>query len=286
MVWPDGYTQRLIKVAADQKLVVRYQDATEPKEREEENDQDTILRQSDNPGLDYTHIENDYIDFQKEPLIPYMFSRLGPAVAIGDVNGDGRDDLFLGGARGTSAQLYLQQESGSFVKSGDQPWQKDKAFEDIDAIFFDANTDGLEDLYVVSGGNSISPASVQLQDRLYLNTGSGTFIKADNMLPRMYSSGSTVKAADYDQDGDQDLFIAGRHVPGQYGAAAQSYILRNDGDNFTNVTADIAPGLVKPGTLTDAEWVDFNSDGTSDLVIAGEWMPVRFFANQSPRCKQ
>ncbi|MCW9707949.1 VCBS repeat-containing protein [Fodinibius salsisoli] len=286
VIWPDGYRQQLTAIPANQTLTLRYRDASKPRETERASSGNPFFRQAHNLGIDYTHTENNYNDFAKEPLIPYMHSRLGPAVAIGDVNHDGRDDIFLGGARGSAAQLYLQQEDGTFAVSGGQPWQDDDAYEDIDATFFDANGDELCDLYVVSGGNSFSPTSAQLQDRLYLNTGSGSFIKADDMLPRMYTSGSTVKEGDFDADGDQDLFVAGRQVPGQYGGDAESYILRNDGGNFTNVTADIAPDLVKPGSLTDGVWIDFNRDGALDLIIAGEWMPIRFFANQSGRFQE
>lgn len=279
--WPDGRHQLLTGLEADRDITIRYKDARDSLGIKKASSGTPYFTEVDELDIDYRHRENRYIDFNNEPLLPRMLSRLGPAAASGDINDNGRQDLFLGGAAGQAGQLFIQQSDGTFSLSDQaQPWRKDASLEDTGALFFDVNSDGAMDLYVVSGGNSYSPASVQLQDRLYLNSGDGRFVKTDNMLPDMYTSGSTVTAADFDGDGDQDLFVAGSHVPGRYPAPAKSYILRNDGDSFTDVTADLAPGLVEPGLLTDAEWVDFNSDENIDLVITGTWMPVRFFENK------
>lgn len=282
VIWPDGRFQILENIEANQTLTLNYEDARSNSQKEEKTGRKsrTLMTKASDLGIDYEHRENGYVDFNNEPLLPYMLSRLGPGAAVGDINNDNREDIYLGGATGQAGKLFVQQENGTFRESGEaQPWQDDGSYEDTDALFLDANGDGRQDLYVVSGGNSYPPASEQLQDRLYLNSGNGNFVKADNMLPRMYTSGSVVKAADYDDDGDQDLFVGGRHVPGQYPKAAQSYILRNDGGKFTNITESIAPELVKPGLLTDAVWVDFNNDGELDLVTTGIWMPVSFFEN-------
>ncbi|SHF17425.1 Repeat domain-containing protein [Fodinibius roseus] len=278
--WPDGRYQLLTDLEADRDITLRHENSRDASRPGTPPGQAQFFAEVDDLGIDYRHRENQYVDFNNEPLLPRMLSRLGPGAATGDVHNNGRRDLFLGGAAGEAGRLFIQQPDGTFRQSDhEQPWQEDASREDTGALFFDANGDGAMDLYVVSGGNSYSPASDRLQDRLYLNSGDGRFVKTDNMLPDMYTSGSAVKAADYDGDGDRDLFVAGRHVPGRYPSPAKSYILRNEGSGFTDVTAEAAPGLVEPGLVTDAEWVDFNGDGTLDLVVTGIWMPVSFFEN-------
>ena len=218
----------------------------------------------------------------RESLLPHKMSDLGPAMAVGDVNNDGLEDFYIGGAKGFSGKLYLQTNDG-FKASANQPWSEDINCEDVKATFFDADNDGDLDLYVVSGSNEYDEGSPYLQDRLYLNDGSGNFKKDKTALPEMRESGSCVEAGDYDGDGDMDLFVGGRQNPGKYPLPASSHILRNDSKpgavRFTDVSATVIPQLNNMGMVTDAVFTDINGDGKLDLVIVGEWMPVRVFKN-------
>jgi hypothetical protein len=216
-----------------------------------------------------------------------MISRQGPPVAAGDINGDGLDDIFIGGAAGVPGRLFIQRKDGSFVESTQgQPWEADKAYEDWGALFFDANGDGLLDLYVASGGYQLAPGSALLQDRLYINHGGGRFARDARSLPTILTSTATVRAADFTGDGRPDLFIGGRLSPRNYPAPTRSYLLRNDGGHFTDVTEEVAPELAHPGgMITDAVWIDFDGDGRLDLVTVGEWMPIQFYRNDGKRLR-
>src|SRR5262249_47381204 len=206
-------------------------------------------------ALPFVHKEETFVDFEREPMIPKMVSLDGPDLAVADVNGDGLDDIFIGGAKNQPGVLLMQQSSGRFLRSNAGLFEQDSVSEDLGAVFFDANGDGRPDLYVVSGGNEFSAMAPALQDRLYLNDGNGRFHKAAGTLPLEDVSGRPVAAADYDGDGDVDLFVGGRVVPWHYGADPRSMLLQNDGrGHFTPLTTRPAPALVAAGLLTDPVW--------------------------------
>jgi hypothetical protein len=241
-------------------------------------------------GINFKHTENEFVDFKRELLIPYELSRQGPKMSKGDVNGDGLEDVYIGGAAEQSGSLFLQTAGGRFKISEAQPWLADAIYEDIGSILFDADIDGDLDLYIVSGGNEWSDASPGLQDRLYINNGKGRFSRNDAALPKETYSGSCVTAADFDKDGDLDLFVGARVKPGNYPFSEGNMILRNDISTrdktvrFTNVTGLITgQDFSNTGMVTDASWSDVNRDGWPDLVILGDWMPVKIFGNEKGR---
>jgi hypothetical protein len=207
---------------------------------------------------------------------------------VADVNGDGWDDVFIGGAREQPGQLLLQRPAGGFTAVQQDVFRQDALPEDVGVALFDATGDGRPDLYVVSGGSDFAETAPALQDRLYLNDGRGRFRKVTDRLPTEVSSGSRVVAADYDGDGDADLFVGGRVVPRRYGIDPRSMLLANDGrGRFRDVTAQRAPELEHVGMVTDAVWLDLDADGRLDLVVVGEWMPITVFHNEgSGRLRQ
>jgi hypothetical protein len=231
------------------------------------------------------HEENAYVDFKREYLIPYQLSKQGPKMAKADVNGDGLEDIYIGGAAEQPGAVFLQLENGKFTKSSTQPWLQDAIYEDIGCVFFDADNDRDPDLYVVSGGSEWSGAVPGLQDRLYLNDGKGNFQKSEAIIPAETYSGSCVAAADFDKDGDVDLFVGARVTPGKYPFSEGNMILRNDLDKktgklqFTDITATISREFSAMGMVTDAVWTDINRDAWPDLVVVGDWMPVTIFQN-------
>ena len=282
VTWPDGKVTTRAKVAANERITVRESDARPAPAAAERA---PLLHDvTDSLGLNFVHRENEFVDFDRERLLLRMLSTQGPFIAAADVNGDGLDDMFIGGAKNQPGKLLIQDRDGSFTSSSDKVFEEDAISEDLGAVFFDANGDGFPDLYVVSGGSEYSEGAPALQDRLYLNDGRGNFRKAQNALPREAISGSRVVAADFDGDGAIDLFVGGRVVPGHYGIDPPSMLLRNDGKgHFIDVTARVAPELTHLGMVTDAIWRDLDGDGRPELIIVGEWMPVTIFHNDGGR---
>jgi hypothetical protein len=222
------------------------------------------------------HAEDDYIDFYYERNLPELLSREGPHLAKGDVNGDGLEDVYIGGARDQPGQLYLQTEKG-FVKKEEPVFKQYADFEDVAVLFFDADGDGDLDLFIGAGGNNERTGSRELQHRLYKNDGKGNFEIDTRAFPNNYMNISVAVANDYDEDGDIDLFIGSRSVPYAYGITPQSYLFQNDGSgHFTDV--GLGTDLSKAGMITGAAWADVTGDGKKELVMTGEWMSTRIFS--------
>ena len=282
--WPDGRVSEVGSMIGDQRVTVKQSQSVKGKPEPALSGAPAALLTdvTDRVPLNFTHRENAFNDFEREPLMPKLLSTEGPFMAVADVNGDKLDDVFIGGAKGQPGKLLLQQRDGGFVGSSEEELAKDSLSEDLGAVFFDADGDGHPDLYVVSGGSEYSEGASPLQDRLYLNDGRGNFRQAEGHLPTETASGSRVAAADFDGDGHIDLFVGGRVVPWRYGIDPPSMLLHNDGKgHFTDVTDKVAPMLRHVGMVTDAVWQDLDGDGRPELILVGEWMPITIFKNTS-----
>ncbi|HLZ86284.1 MAG TPA: FG-GAP-like repeat-containing protein [Puia sp.] len=285
--WPNGKMQVLRGVAADQVVKVDIRNAGQRYSFEQPPTAvNTLFRDiTDSVHLQYRHEGRDYIDFNIQKLLPHKLSQYGPAIATGDINGDGLDDLIVGGASFHSAQVFLQGSDGRFTQTALLPDSviSTKKGDDEGLLLFDADGDGDLDLYIAGGGYRYDRNSDAYADRLYVNDGKGHFTPDDKALPANFTSKFCVRAADYDHDGDLDLFISGRVDPWHYPEPVSSYIYRNDSRNghiqFTDVTSTVAKDLVRLGMVCDAIWTDFDGDGWPDLILAGEWMPVTFLRN-------
>ena len=275
--WPTGKVSTLKNVKANQHLKLAENEG-EDKSIPATAEQSTLFSRVD-PLLDYTHVEEGYNDFKRQPLLLTMLTTCGPIMATADVNNDGKTDVFVGGAQGNPGKIFLQNSSGTFNES---VTNFNKDFTDADALFVDIDGDTDLDLYVVSGGyNEYAENDKALQDRIYLNDGKGKFNLATENLPNINGSKSCITAKDFDHDGDLDLFIGGRVIPGKYPVTPESFVLRNNSGRFENITSSIAPALQRIGMVTDAKWLDVNSDRWEDLVVMGEFMAIEVFLNES-----
>ncbi len=286
--WPDGESTIRTNLAANQTVTLSQNeqrpDSTPRAPGPTEGEHRVFRDITDTFPLQLTHLENQFIDFQREPLLPRKLSTEGPRIAVGDVNRDGRQDLYFCAAKGTPGQLLIQTAGGSFVRTAEAVFEKTAISEDVDAAFFDADGDGDLDLYVVSGGNEYSAQAPALLDRLYVNEGRGGFRHVAEALPKVYASGSCVAPADFDGDGDIDLFVGSRSIPWRYGLTPESYLLENNGrGQFAIVTEAVAAELRQVGMVTDARWADVDRDGDPDLVVVGDWMPIKIFLNNGGR---
>jgi hypothetical protein len=281
--WPDGTQQVILNPIANQLLTLDYSN-NEGKQHENTSYKNNFNDITSISNIDFAHTEDLYDDYLFEPLLPYKYSMLGGALAVGDVNGDGLEDFYAGNAAGSKSILYIQNSDATFVEQ-EGPWDNDSSQEDISAVFYDFDSDGDLDLYVTSGGNE----NQDLEDRLYINTKEG-FVKSKTSLPQFKISSKTIAICDYDKDGLMDLFVGGRNVPGNYPTAATSFLLRNIGGKdrelkFEIMESPFGKDSDKIGMVTDAVWADLDGDTWEELILTGEWMPITVYQNDKGKLR-
>jgi hypothetical protein len=291
--WPDNTTSILTDVPVNQTISLEQNGATTIADVTTGSNtaisKEKIFKEiTADLNWEYEHKENRFIDFDRDRLIYHMLSTEGPKIAKGDVNGDGLEDFYISGAKGKAGALYIQNKNGQFDSSNEALFERDAFAEEVDCLFFDADNDNDQDLYVTRGGSEYLSNSKALIDQLYINDGQGNFTRSPQFLPTFkFESTACVRAADYDKDGDQDLFVGIRSLPGYYGKSVNGYILNNNGKGiFSNITKQIAPELYDLGMITDLQWIDYDGDDDEDLIVIGEWMPIQVFENDKGRFKK
>jgi enediyne biosynthesis protein E4 len=289
--WPDDRVTVMTNVKTDQTLALFQKDAVNmPLHLVDtaKSGNPFVKNISSSNLINFVHHEDYFNDFSRDQLIYHMMSTEGPRMCTGDVNGDGLEDLYIGGAKGQPGSLLLQKKNGTFEPVDKALFEADKISEDMDCAMFDADNDGDLDLYVASGGNEMPESSSALSDRLYLNDGIGHFSRSEQLLPAgKYENTSCVRAEDFDKDGTPELFVGIRMKTFLYGAPVSSYLLENDGKgNLRDVTPQIAPELQNAGMVRDMRWEDVDADGDKDMIIVGEWMPVKVFINDRGKFRE
>lgn len=278
--WPNGNETVLRDANVNEKITLFMEDASGKVKEDVKNTVflDDITSKNLIP---FKHVENEFDDFKYQVLLPHKMSQFGPALAVADVNNDGLDDVFVGASIGNQGQLFIQNSRGKFKPNTKGDFNLDIGKEDLDAVFFDIDNDGDNDLYVVSGGNEFKEGNTNYNDRLYINNGKGVFKKSTDLQGNTAISGSVVIPADFDNDGDIDLFVGGRLIPHQYPLPADSKLLENKKGILVDISSSNAPDLKKLGMVTDAIWSDYDNDKDLDLIIVGEWMSITVFNNDN-----
>ena len=292
LVWPDNTFQYLHPDTSQHELSVKWERGLAKFDYRRLSAHNKPLSKtmkdiSAESGMNYTHEENDFNEFNRELLLPKMLGSEGPALAVGDVNGDGLEDVFIGSSKWKASALFLQQKDGSFFRSSQPEFSRDSTYEDVDACFTDVNNDGFPDLVVASGGNEFYSSEEWRQPRIYLNDGKGNMRKLENAFPGIYLTASCIKTCDFNKDGFIDLFIGARATAFAYGKIPTSYLLQNDGTgHFKNVTEQLAKGLSHIGLVTNAAWADINNDHQPDLLLTLEWGGIVAFINDKGNFKK
>jgi enediyne biosynthesis protein E4 len=281
-VWTDGSMEKMTKVSTGQTIIFKHENARGKFDYSIFHDSAPLFENATKTfPLSYKHAENRFVEFNREALIPHMMSAEGPGCATADINQDGKEDIFLGGAKWKRGHIFIQTPAGGFRELPQPILERDSTYEDVDAVFFDADNDSDPDLFVVSGGNEFSGKSNFKQPRLYLNDGKGNFTISGG-LPQIYLTGSCAAVNDFDNDGDMDIFVGARTTTWRYGIKPDSFMLLNDGKgNFSDETQRVAPQLLEFGFVKAAQWTDIDNDRDADLVIAAEWSPISIFINDS-----
>jgi hypothetical protein len=279
--WPDGMQQLKTNISLGSPLTLNYKDSHEVNSFQNNKAVATIFKNTANThNINFKPVETDFVDYNIQSTLPHKLSQFGPGIAVGDIDNNGYEDFYIGGSSDNPGVFFMQDADAKFTMDSSRFLQKeDILYEDMGVLFFDVDNDGDLDLYMVSGSYEIPADHAISNDRLFINNGEGMFERAINSLPPDFTNGSCVKAADFDGDGDLDLFVGGRVVSAAYPAPPRNFLLKNENGKFIDITDEYFPGLKNIGMVTDALWTDFDHDGKTDLVLAGEWMPITFLKN-------
>tara|TARA_B100001175_G_scaffold249373_1_gene216439 strand:- start:40 stop:1725 length:1686 start_codon:yes stop_codon:yes gene_type:complete len=282
IIWPNQNESLLTNINTNQNIYLNQKHSNKKNEEKSLVKKRTLFNKAeDNYSIDFVHKENDFVDFDRQRLLFTMSSNETPCLCKGYINSDSLEDFFVGNSKGFISSIFIQKPNGKFDKI-EKPFESNKNSEDTDCVIFDANNDGKNDIYVTSGGNEFNEFSTDLFDRLYYGDGNGKFIKSEQTFPigMPFQSTSTVSYSDFDKDGDYDLFVGGRLESNIYGIPSSSFLFTNNGKGiFSNQSDSIAPSFKFLGMVTDSKWVDLDNDNDDDLIVVGEWMPIKIFLN-------